>query len=484
MAGERDDKGIPPPGLEAQQTIRAEALPSLGARADDPDALIDLHRRTAARLVKEGAPGRAFAELVKASRAIPMTRRLAAALVAISGRAGTEPAAMTLLASGVEENEGQVRIDIRRQLARLLRKAGDLERAREALVLILAEKPGDRRARRVLNALLEREERWEELDASLEKEMREAVKRGALRRGARASLSRGRLWGERLGNHAHAALRYGQAAELLEQARDFEAAFNLRLLWVRSLRESQAPQGALNDAVARCIESGERVGKELRARSLLREMGVLPGTAQVSPIPSSGDGGKKVGRRHTQRELLAAAEEADAHGKKPEAAALFQAAVAEAPEPETLERLEAHYVARGAWRELANFYRDRAAQAKDPAAQAELLTRMAELLEDELGEPAAAARAYGEIVQLTGDDRALREQVRLLSERQDHTGVQRALDQAVQSAATDEARAAALVARGEAALARRELGKARRDFELALQSTPSHLAALCGLAES
>lgn len=487
MAGEHEDKGTSPPGPEALQTIRAEALPGAAPGVDDPEALVEMHRREAARLLKEGAAGRAFGELVRASRAVPMTRRLAACLVLVARRAGNEPAAATLLTSGVQENEGNVRVEIRRQLARLLRKTGDLERAREELVLILAEKPGDRRARRTLNALLEREQRWEELDASLEKESREALKRGALSRAARASLARGRLWGEKLNNHAHAAVRYGQAADLLEQARDFEGAFTLRLLWVRSLREARSPGGALQDAVQRCIAAGDRVGKELRARALLREMGLLPGVPSPvpAPVPAQAEGeGRPVGRRNTQRELLAAAQEADAQGKKPEAAALYSAAVAEAPEPETLEKLEAHYVARGAWRELAHFYRDRADKAPMAVEKAELLTRMAELLEDELGDPAAAARAYGEIVELTGDERALREQVRLLSARQDFTGVQRALDLAVQAAVTDEAKTAALVARGEAALARRELGKARRDFEQALQRSPTSLGALAGLAES
>ena len=481
MPGEHEDKDTPPAGLDAQETMRVEALSTAPGLPDDPDAQIDFHRRAAARLLKEGSPGRAFGELVKASRAIPMTRRLAAALVAVARRAGTEPAAVTLLTSGVEENDGLVRIDIRRQLGRLFRKTGDLERAREALVLILAEKPGDRRARRVLNALLEREERWEELDASLEKEAKEAFKRGSLRRAARAALSRARMWGEKLKNHAHAAVRYGQASEFLEQARDFEAAFTVRLLWVRALREAQASSGVLKDAVDRCLNAGDRVGKEHRARALLREMGLLPGAA--TPLPTS-DRVKTAGRRNTQRELLAAAAEADAEGKKPEAAALYSAAVAEAPDPETLKRLEAHYVARGAWRELASFYRDRASVVEDKAEQAELLAKMAELLEDELSDPAAAARAYGEIVQLTGDERALKEQVRLLSDRQDFSGVQRALDLAVQSATTDEAALSSLVARGEASMARRELGKARRDFEQALKVAPSHLGALAGLAEA
>src|SRR5207237_2918221 len=131
----------------------------------------------------------------------------------------------------------------------LHRRSADLEGARERLVVLLAEVPSDRRARFVLNALLEREERWDELDASLERETRENHRRGKLRSASRTALRRARLWAERLADPSRAALRYGQAAQYAAQAEDLESAFLLRLPWLRSLHQSQAPNNGLDEAI-------------------------------------------------------------------------------------------------------------------------------------------------------------------------------------------------------------------------------------------
>ncbi|MFY2556623.1 hypothetical protein ACN469_03170 [Corallococcus terminator] len=144
-------------------------------------------------------------------------------------------------------------------------------------------------------------------------------------------------------------------------------------------------------------------------------------------------------------------------------------------------KLEAQFVARRAWRELAQVYLKRADRAKDPVARAEALTRLAEVMETELQDPAGAARMYREIVELTGDRSALREQVRLLASRDDASLVRRALDEAIQRARTGRARATALLTRGERWLHMGEPQKARADFEASEALAPDLLPALAGL---
>jgi len=145
------------------------------------------------------------------------------------------------------------------------------------------------------------------------------------------------------------------------------------------------------------------------------------------------------------------------------------------------QKLEAQLVARRAWKELAQLYLKRADRARDAAARADALTRLAEVMENELNDPAGAARMYREIVELTGDRAALREQVRLLSSRDDLSLVRRALDEAIQRAKTGRARATALLTRGERWLHMGELAKARADFEAAEALVPGMLAVLAGL---
>lgn len=457
------------------ETLTVETLGA--GEGDEVASLVEMHRRVAARHLQAGAPSKAFGELVRASRALPMTPRLAAHLVAFSLQAGTEPAAITLLQTGIDDQEGALRTGIRLQLARLFRKVKEHDRAREQVVLVLAEESDNRRARSVLNALLEHGERWDELDASLEKEAKEALRRRQLRRAARATLHRARVY-ERLENAPRASLRYAQAASYLEQAKDAAGAFDLRMLWLRSLRSAGAPARALEEAVRVFLQAGAAAGQAERARALLEALGLSPAKSGTDTQP------RAVARTKTQRELVIAAALAEAQGRAPEATALLAAAVNEAPDLVTQRRLEAHFVARRAWRELAQFYRDRIATSDTESDRVEWLTRLAEVLEDELQDPDGAARAYEEIVQLTGDEGALREQVRLLAARQDQSGVRRALDSAVNGAASGPARIRALVARGEAALRKRDFKKALGDFAAALEVDPRHLAARAGRAEA
>jgi tetratricopeptide (TPR) repeat protein len=152
-------------------------------------------------------------------------------------------------------------------------------------------------------------------------------------------------------------------------------------------------------------------------------------------------------------------------------------------DPAAQQRRESQLIARKAWRELAQFYLARAERAKDPTVRAEALTRLAEVMETELNDPAGAARMYREIVTLTGDRTALKEQVRLLSQRGDTHLVRRALDEAVQGARTPKARADAYLTRAELSLAVGERAQAKTDFETAEALTPGLLLVLAGLVQ-
>ncbi|WP_052312947.1 hypothetical protein [Corallococcus coralloides] len=148
------------------------------------------------------------------------------------------------------------------------------------------------------------------------------------------------------------------------------------------------------------------------------------------------------------------------------------------------QRQEAQLIARSAWRELAQLYLKRADRAKDAPERAEALTRLAEVMENELQDSAGAARMYREIVELTGERTALREQVRLLSQREDASLVRRALDDAISRARTSRARAVALLTRGERQLNMGNPAKAREDFEAADALVPGMLPVLAGLVRS
>lgn len=487
MPGERQETPV-----DAKPELDTSPAATPIAPGGDAHALVSMHRSIANRLLKEGSPARAYSELVRATRATPMTGRLASALAGIALKASAVPSAITLLTQGVDEAEGGERAEIRRVLARLHRKHDDLEAAREQLAVLLAEKPTDRRARMVLNGLLEREERWDELDASLDKETRQAVSAGALRRASRSALRRARLWSERLSHPARAALRYGQAAGYAEQGGDHESAFLLRLLWLRMLHKSNAPDRAVSEAIEASVRAGDRVGKADRARQLIAELGIgqrsrLTLTELEAPLHDegkepTGQGAALERRNSTQVELMQVAEEAEKHGRKPEVAALLRAAIDEGPDPAALRRLEAHFIARGAWRELAVFYRDAGLSGPKPQ-RAEWLEKLAELLESELDDPMGAAKAWATVASLTGDPRAVQEQVRLHTGRQDTSSARQALDDGVARAANGRSKADALVARAEESLTRKDVASARTDFEDALKAAPDHPHALAGLAE-
>ena len=150
----------------------------------------------------------------------------------------------------------------------------------------------------------------------------------------------------------------------------------------------------------------------------------------------------------------------------------------EGPDPRAAQKLEAHLIQRGAWRELASFYRDALGRSTARPDRARWAEKLAELLEAELDDAEGAARAWAEVAAATGDSRAVSEQVRLLGLRKDGTGVREALDAGVKQAQAPLERARALVLRAEEALTRREVAAARADFEAALKIAPAHPEAL------
>ncbi|MBM4381549.1 MAG: hypothetical protein FJ086_19965, partial [Deltaproteobacteria bacterium] len=146
------------------------------------------------------------------------------------------------------------------------------------------------------------------------------------------------------------------------------------------------------------------------------------------------------------------------------------------------DRLEAAWLARGAFRSLASLYRERAGVARRLPWRMELLARLAELLEAELEDVEGAAAVYGQMAQ-EGDEAALEDQLRLLRARGDRSGVWRALDLAVERARVREARCQALTRRGQAALEAGELAAARADFAAVLSLEPGHLDAITGVSQ-
>jgi tetratricopeptide (TPR) repeat protein len=681
MGGVRNGKSDAEPGATGSGQDKLAANASPGAGGDVPGDLrdkVEAHLQVAARLLKERQAPKAFGELVRASRTLAMTRRLAAALVTVSLKAGTEAAAITLLSGALEKLVGPARRDVQRQLARVLRRVEQLPRAVEALESLLAAFPDDSGSRRVYQELLHRMGKWEALTQSLEHEAQEAFKRGEYGRAARATRWRARVQAEQMRNLARAAESYGKAATYLEQMEDADGAFAVRLDGLRVLHSSGASEAVLTAAASVLMSAAARLGRDEHAREVMEELGLISARPELPPeppvpeakaapadpkantpwsrptrqeIPIVGLEPQSLpqGKRPTKLEVPKIAPEApapeapasdahptslempavtleaaapktpashahptsehiptgtllfgvskalasDAHPTslempavtlKPEApkaparaehpvsqerpAVTLEFAVpesqppppppgdedalessaapaedfaspedveeeeAESPseegapltelfdipeeeaartappvaldeendevpesrsaspvpgtsrdqdDPATLQRMESQLIARKAWRELAQFYLARAERAKDPFIRAQALTQLAEVMENELNDPAGAARMYREIVALTGERTALKEQVRLLSQRGDTALVRRAVDEAVQSARTPKARADAYLTRAEFALSLGQSAQAKADFETAEALTPGLLLVRAGL---
>ena len=426
----------------------------------------EVHFQVAHRLLKEGHAVRAFAELMRAARTAPMSGRSAALLGRAAVAAGTPPAAVATLRDAVARNQGLTRRRAQFALIRLLRKTDQIEAAREELALLLAEHPKSRPGRALLNAVLEMEHRWEELDASLEREASDAVRRGAFVRQSRALLRRARLHTDRLKSPAKAAELFRDAAHASYLAGRSQSEFALRLLALRAMGRTRTSAEALSEAADAVRAAAKRVGEEDRAERLIAEL------RNKSPRRST-----------TQVEFMAVAVQTDEKSAGHEAEALLSAAAQEVPDAGAERKLEAMLVGRRAWRELAQFYRDHAARAVPGPARAESLEKLAELLESELKDPHGAARAWGELESLTGDRRAQDARVRLLQDAGEFSSVRRVLDESVGAASDSGVRADARVRRAEVAMLSGDFEAAQADFEAAIELKPGHAAAWVGVCE-
>lgn len=473
--------------------------------------LVERHRQSAARLLSEGHAAHAFGELVRASRSLPMTPRLASALVTFSLRAGTEAAAIALLSSALGNTRGEVRRAVRLQLARVLRRVDQLPRAVEALQALVDEAPEDRRARRLLDVLFRRLSRHE---ASSSEPSEPPIVQGE------ALVEEPAPGDERdAGEPSHRSETVEFSSPWLEEEHTVEASGPPDARFVP--RASPPPPERAPAPVAPVpVDDRHRTLLELELPALwpqleeevTSEASGLPFAIAGAPAapPRDDFAGEASSHRRTTIEVVERFPEEEATSteapvSRPESPLIPPPAGVrtDAPVPwssdedtepsrrlvprqENLEetRQEAQLIARRAWRELAQFYLDRADGSKDLDVRAEILTRLAELLENELQDTAGAARVYGQIVALTGDHAALSEQVRLVSQRSDGDdwAVQRVLDEAVQRASNPRARASAFLARGERLLSIGESARARADFEAAVAISPHSLPALMGLA--
>lgn len=488
--------------------------PASGPGTGVPE-LVERHRQSAARLLKEGHAAHAFGELVRASRALPMTPRLASALVTFSLRAGTEAAVIALLSSALGNTRGEVRRAVRLQLARVLRRVDQLPRAVESLQALVDEAPEDRRARRLLDVLFRRLSRH----AAERDEEAEALSVPIVQGQA--------LVEEPAPEETHAAEERSETVEFsspwLEEEHTVEASAPPDARFVPRAsppRAETAPAPTAPAPSAAPVDDRHRTVLELELPAIwphveeeaTSEASGLPFAVSGAPVapPRDDFAGDASSHRRTTLEVTEHLPEdedtstgAPVSRSEPPLISPPAGVKTAAPVPWSSDedtepsrrlvprredpeetRQEAQLIARRAWRELAQFYLDRADGSKELDVRAETLTRLAELLENELQDLAGAARVYGQIVALTGDHAALAEQVRLVSQRADGDEwvVRRVLDEAVQRASNPRARAAAFLARGERLLSTGDTARARPDFEAAVAISPHSLPGLMGLA--
>ena len=449
---------------DRDETIRVSALDEQELARPDPYVALNLHRRVADKFLKDGNLYRAFGELMRAAQTTAIDARLAKDLAWLAKRNGFESAAAGVLAAASTRALPESRNPVRQHAARLMRRLGRFKEARELLGQALEESPGDRRARRLLCLVSVQEGSYELAAEQLAREIDDDAALGRFRRAARSSLGLARLFDEGMGDPAGAASAYARSAENAQRAGEPAGVFSARVLAARALVQSKAPPQELEAGLRALIEAGRAARREAEAEAIVGELGKSAGPGQA-------------------KTLAMLAEAAFARGNQEEAAALLREAVEADPADEPLAaRLESHFIGRGAWGELATFYRGRAAHEASPQARAELLSKLAEVLEDELGDKAGAAEVYASIVEQTGDPAALGAQVRLLSASTEPQAVQGALDAAVRAARDPKAKAEALLLRGEVHLAAHRTEEACADFEAALELSTT-LRAIAGLAE-
>lgn len=426
------------PGAGSASRDAVAAAPSTAERDDTQKT--DAHEPGPLDLESLVPTGReAFAAALRAANEVLPDAPVGKNLVLLARKSGMEPAAATALEAAIGRAQlPRMRGEIRFWLARLYRQMGWLDRAVAHLRGAIADSGGDARVRRAHAAMAARAGDLAPLAAALAESARIRGHQGRSRSAARLCLAEAGVRG-RLGDLRAASSAFAQAAQHFASFGAAGRAFDAWAVSARALFAALAPRAEVDAAVAQVARAGKTAGRVDEAKALAKEL--LP---PLPPPPAP-----------------------------PTARPLDPAAA----------RTESQLIAQARWGELAHFYRERATQVESPVDRAEILSRLAEVLAEELSDPGSAAEAYGRIVALSGDPAALSAQLRILDEIGDAEGHARAAEAAIAASPDPRARGEAFVARGERLLRARKLRAAAPDFERARALDPANLRALVGLAE-
>lgn len=379
-----------------------------------------MHVRIAERWSRAGDRMAAFLELARAAEVLPLTARLASALVTFGSECGAQSQVQKLLHLGAEDAEGDERLDIMRQCARLALRAGRPADVAAALKPVFHAHPYDVRASAMQHAALFRLRQWDELDALLDAQSKAWAQRKLFHAAARVCLRRARLCFDIRLQPAKAAQHAQKAAQYAAQGQDERLSFFLR----RYAEECGAP---------------------------------------TSP-----------------QEVAEAARSA---GYVVVAAALASLAWAQAGESSVFQDIETTLLANAAWAEMVALYRSCLVRHPAHPSRVLWATRLAELLESERRDFQGAAEAWGLVAEESKDALAQAEVARLWARLGHPQKAKAALDANVAQALSSAERVLALMARAEDAVARDERANARVDFEAVVKLSPFHPGATAGLAE-
>jgi hypothetical protein len=264
-------------------TIQVEGLPK--EVDDDYKRAIERHRRTALKYLRAGHLAKGFGELVRASRAGPMTPRLASYLAALGQPLGNPGGAARLLETGSHDVAGKDRVRVLMRLARLLRRTQQESRAQKALREVLELEPGHLGAHRLLQALLGRANDWEGLDAALVAQASVADAQGRGRVAARAEHRRALLWSGLGEDPARAVGAYAQMMARYNALGEGALALQAALAQLEALEESAAPREAVLFVLQAALELAERSGDQERLTALKRKLPAAPPPSRATPKP-------------------------------------------------------------------------------------------------------------------------------------------------------------------------------------------------------
>jgi cellulose synthase operon protein C len=372
---------------------------------------------------------------------------MVARVVRLSLATHMEPAAATALEQAVGRAQlPRQRGEIRLWLSRLYRKMGWTDRAAAHLRGAVADSGSDPKVRRSHAIMAARAGDYSAMAALLGELARKRASLEMHRSAWRMALMEGAIRSERLKDMGAAAWAFAQAAEYATAFGEPGLAFDALVLSARAHKSSAAAPSVLAEALHSLEAAGKAAGRQEEAAKIVKELSPPP-----KPVPKPNGA------------------VSDPHGDGSEAADL---------------RTESQLIGKGRWKDLADFYRSRSATATNPQAKSLSLSRLAELLAEELADPGGAADAYGQIVTLVGDPAALAAQLRILEETGDTEGHVRAVEAAADWAPDPRAKCEAYLARGERLLKTKQFRSASADFERARKIDPGSLRALMGMAES